>query len=272
MEALVSVEWLNDHLHDENLVILYALLKGNRGELNQSLIPGSRCFDIKHLFSDTSSQFPNTFPLPEQFEAEAQKLGINKESKIVVYDHKGIYESPRVWWLFKAMGHEGIAVLDGGLPEWNKNAFDTSNFEAYSGIEGNFKSTLKNSKIKYFDQMEAILSSDQYCVLDARSAGRFDGSAPEPRKGLKSGHMEGARSLPYTEVLENGKYKAPEDLKKVFAKYNLGGKELVFTCGSGITACVILLASELISENRKSVYDGSWTEWALVKGLTEEVN
>jgi thiosulfate/3-mercaptopyruvate sulfurtransferase len=257
---IVTASWLQGHLNDSNLVILEARLDQNQSDQNQSLqIKGARLFDIKNNFSDTSNPLPNTFPSAEQFTAECQKLGINKNSLIVVYDSLGIYSSPRAWWMFKTMGHSEVYVLDGGLPEWVKEGFPVETPQSNTIFpKGDFVANFQPNFIKSKVQILENILSQKEVLIDARSSDRFYAIQEEPRSGMRSGHIPGSINVPYTELLRDGKYKAPEGLKEIL---NLGDKPLVFTCGSGITACIVLLASELISDNPKAVYDGSWTEW-----------
>lgn len=267
LNPIVSTSWLNENLEDPDLIVLYALLKGDKSELEVPLIPGTRCFDIKNAFSDTESEFPNTVPSPEQFEREARKLGINKNSKIVVYDHKGIYEAPRVWWLFKTMGHEQIVVLDGGLPAWKQEGFEVDTYALSTADEGDFIANYDSGNVCSIADTNKALSMDNMQVLDARSLGRFSGTAPEPREGLSSGHMPGSVSLPYTEVLDDGKFRPVAELKAIFESKKIANQNLIFSCGSGITACIILLAAEIALGNESAVFDGSWTEWAMTEGM-----
>lgn len=256
---IVSSSWLNSNLQDPNLILLDASQPVN----TEVKIEGTRTFDIKNVFSDTSSDLPNTFPDAKEFEKECQQLGINSSSKIVVYDSKGIFSSPRVWWMFKTMGYQNIAVLDGGLPEWVAQGHETVESKATQSERGNFKPYFNHKMITNCHFVESNIESQQSILIDARSAGRFNGTTPEPRAGLRGGHIPNSINLPYTEVLENGKFKSPTVLKKIFDNLNIKEQPLVFTCGSGITACIILLASEMANiKNEKSVYDGSWTEWA----------
>ena len=262
ISTIVSTEWLYEHCEDQNLIILYASLKGDQDELKSLHIPGAIFFDIKNKFSDVSSSLPNTVPDPQKFEEECQLLGINNDSMIVVYDMHGIYASPRVWWLFKTMGHDNIAVLDGGLPSWIHDGFDVVPYMEKKMNTGDFVAKYKDDNVKSIDQTAVSLTNNTAVVLDARSGGRFKGTAPEPRAELSSGHMPGACSLPYTEVLKDGLFKTKEELQILFKELDLGNSPLIFSCGSGITACIILLASEIAIDNPKSVFDGSWTEWA----------
>jgi len=259
---IVSTSWLQEHLNDSNLIILEARLDQNQSNLeNQSpdlQIKGARLFDIKNNFSDTSNPLPNTFPSEEQFTAESQKLGISKNSTIVVYDTLGIYSSPRAWWMFKAMGHSNVFVLDGGLPEWIKEGHSTEIQEQRTYTKGDFEAKLQPELIKNKEQILENITSKKAVLMDARSSDRFHATLEEPRAGLRSGHIPSSINVPFTELQQDGKFKPAEELKKIL---NLNDKPLLFTCGSGITACIVLLACELISDNPKAVYDGSWTEW-----------
>jgi thiosulfate/3-mercaptopyruvate sulfurtransferase len=259
---IVSTSWLHEHLNDSNLIILEARLDQNQSNLedkNPELqIKGARLFDIKNNFSDTSNPLPNTFPSTEQFTAESQKLGINKNSTIVVYDTLGIYSSPRVWWMFKAMGHQNVFVLDGGLPEWVKEGYPTENRQETNYPKGDFEAKFQPELIKNKEQILENITTKKAVLMDARSEDRFHATHEEPRAGLRSGHIPGSINIPFTELQKDGKYKSTAELEKIL---NLNDQPLFFTCGSGITACIVLLACELISDNPKAVYDGSWTEW-----------
>ena len=268
MNNLVSTPWLLDHLGDPDLIILDASMAVVPDYENQ-IILGAQKVDIKKDFSDQTSEFPNTFPTAKQFEEAARSLGINNDSRIVVYDNKGVYSSARVWWMFRTAGHDAIAVLDGGLPDWVQNDFPTATTYAEPAEQGNIEIQLQASNIKLFQEVEANSKSPDFLVVDARSKGRFEGTAPEPRSGLQSGCIPHSVNLPFTAVLKEGKFKKPEELAQLFQQINPENKELVFSCGSGITACIILFARELVKEKGLFVYDGSWTEWAEKQGLTK---
>tara|TARA_Y100000589_G_C27104173_1_gene609349 strand:- start:28 stop:852 length:825 start_codon:yes stop_codon:yes gene_type:complete len=271
MNEVVSVDWLDEHIKDENLILLDASFPkagGNESsELDNISIPGARFFDLKGSFSDTSSSFPNTMPSEEQFERECKKLGINQDSILIVFDNKGIYSSPRIWWMFKIMGHDKVSVLDGGLPEWVKKGFGTCRREIKIYEPGNFKAHFHTKFVKRYEDMLNNIISDTFTVVDARSEGRFNGTEKEPRASLKSGNIPNSVNIPFTEVLENGKFKSASQLKKIFDTKCSGSKDLIFTCGSGLTACIILMASELAYKKSRFVYDGSWTEWAEKQNL-----
>jgi thiosulfate/3-mercaptopyruvate sulfurtransferase len=262
IKPIVSATWLQDHLNDSGLIILDARLDHNQSGLDsqhQDLqIKGARLFDIKNNFSDSNNPLPNTFPSQEKFTVECQKLGINKNSTIVVYDTLGIYSSPRAWWMFKAMGHSNVFVLEGGLPEWIKEGHPTEIRQEILHSIGDFEAKLQPNLIKNKEQILENIKTKEAVLMDARSQDRFYATHEEPRAGLRSGHIPGSINMPYTELLKDGKYKSAEELTEIL---KLNDQPLLFTCGSGITACIVLLACELISDNPKAIYDGSWTEW-----------
>ena len=265
---IVTSQWLKDNFNNPNLIILDASQDSNKAGLVSDVtsiqIKNARSINLK-AFSDSNSRFPNTFPSIQQFETECQKLGINNSSIIVVYDNLGIYTSPRVWWMFKTMGHQHIAVLDGGLPDWANNGFETETITKKDYKTGAFKATLNPEMIKDFKFIKDNTITQNSLLIDARSSGRFKGLAPEPRKELKSGHIPNSINIPFEDVLDNGKLKSKNELNSIFKSLKTENRPLVFSCGSGITACIVLLASEQILNNKTSVYDGSWTEWATLE-------
>jgi len=275
-KEIVSVEWLKNNLTKDNIILLDASPESTAGGKVSSFsglhIPGSRIFDIKAHFTNTASKFPNTVPSAAQFEQACQALGINADSEIVVYDNFGIYTSPRVWWLFKVMGHENVRVLDGGLPEWINQGHETTQKpdlkQAYQ--PGNFKSQFHEKYlIRYEDVLENI-EANKFLVVDARPEGRFAGTAPEPRKHLKSGNIPNSVNIPYKTLLENGKFKTEQEIREIFSEKIDKPTELVFSCGSGMTACILILASTMAFQKSKYLYDGSWTEYAELQNLTKQ--
>lgn len=273
MQDIVTAEWLSQNLNKQDLILLDASLEatvdGKPSAFSNLSIPDARFFDLKVAFSDAASPFPNTIPPPAVFEQEARNLGINKDSKIVVFDNMGIYSSPRVWWMFKTMGHEEIAVLDGGLPDWVNSGKPVVSKTEHVYQQGDFVAHFQKEYLKTYEEIEQNVDNPAFQIVDARSKGRFDGTAKEPRQHLKSGHIPNSVNIPYQEVLKNGKFKSVAELKRIFQETCDSDKEQVFSCGSGLTACIIMLAGEISYKRSKMVYDGSWTEWAELQNLKE---
>ncbi len=263
---LVSVQWLHDNLTHPDIVILDASMHkvtATSEDKIQDQVPNARFFDIKHVFSNTSDPFPNAVPSQSQFIEEARNLGIHKNSAIVVYDDKGIYSCVRAYYLFKAFGHDNVAVLDGGLPEWKANGFATEakNKKELAYQTGNFSGNYNSDYFKFFKDMELVSNSDAHLILDARASNRFQGLVDEPREGLRAGNIPNSKNLPFGDLLNGNCMKSIEELKAEFRKFNIEEKELVLSCGSGITACILALGAEMIGHQKISVYDGSWTEY-----------
>jgi len=261
---IVSTDWLHEHLHATNLVILNGTIPKvvdtfSQGEIQQ--IPNARFFDIKKVFSVLNAPFPNTMLDVKAFTQEAQKLGINQDSAIIVYDELGIYSSARVWYMFKAMGFENIAVLDGGFPLWKKGKYPVATKKSFTGIYGDFQGKDRLSLFRNYTEMLQEVENKSSLILDARSEARFTGKVPEPRASLRSGQIPTSKNLPYTELLEHNQFKSKAELKAIFESFLLKEKQVIFSCGSGITACILALAAEYIGYSNYAVYDGSWTEW-----------
>lgn len=268
--TLVSVSWLKEHLNDENLIVLDATIPkvtAVEEQVEAQQIPGARFLDLKTKFSDGSARFPNTLPSTAQFNQEAQNLGINTNSVIVVYDQYGFYSSARAWWLFKAFGHEQVAVLDGGLPEWKEAGFPLVEQQESNYKQGNFSGTLNSTFFQFFTGIETLKNNPEFLILDARSRDRFYGLLPEPHEGLRSGHIPNSANLPFQQLLVGNTMKSPAALKRVFQTFNPHSKPMVFSCGSGVTACILALGAELAGYTNLSVYDGSWTEYGTLTTL-----
>ena len=262
MKNVVSANWLKDNIEDSHLVILDTSIHLNT-KVNNLTIKGARFFDLKNTFVNQNSELPNTIPTLESFEFEAQKLGLNKNSKIVVFDSSGVYSSPRAWWLFKLMGYNQVFVLDGGLPEWIKNGFDTEERnENFQYPYGNFKINYQPKLCRSFNEIKKNIELKKEILIDARSHNRFYGLTPEPRINLRGGHIPSSINIPFESVLSHNKFKSENELKIIFNQFDLKGKSLIFSCGSGITACIVYLACETVLNNDKAIYDGSWSEWA----------
>jgi thiosulfate/3-mercaptopyruvate sulfurtransferase len=266
MKELVSIEWLKKNLNKKDLILLDSSLAktvdGKNSEFEDLTIPSAKYFDLKANFSDRNSPLPNTMPSKEQFERECRKLGISQSSEIVIFDNLGIYSSPRVWWMFKTMGHDKVSVLDGGLKEWIKKGQPTEIRTHKTYEEGNFKACLRGNYIVKYADIKRNIEEQCFIIIDARSEGRYNGTEQEPRKELKSGHIKGSINIPFNDVLIDGKFKSKQELKNIFDNKCDINDKLVFSCGSGLTACIVLLACELAFKKSEFVYDGSWTEWA----------
>jgi len=231
-------------------------------------ITGALRFDYDKEVCDKETSLPHMMPDAESFTEEVRKLGINQDSAILIYDNVGVYASPRAWWMFKAMGHDNVAVLDGGSVEWFQSGLEmTDNLRSISATEGDF---IAGKRDNYFCDTMTIyqfLNDPSYTIVDARSEGRFYGRDPEPRANLRSGHIPGSTSLPFQKVLNEIRMKPVEELIQVFKEIAGPEQFVVSTCGSGLSACVLTLAAELIGYQKLSVYDGSWCEWGLSSKL-----
>ena len=262
---LVSVDWLYENIGDENLMILDASMDkvlGKEPIVYDSFycIPNAQKCDIENNFHNVSSAQPNTMPTVEQFTFEVQKLGVNANSVVIIYDNQGIYSAPRAWWMFKSMGHKNVYVLDGGLPEWRDKGYVTAEYYS-SKSKGDFvgdfiAGTVCNSKtvLQAIDEKGII-------VVDARANARFVGTAAEPYTGLRSGHIPKSVNIPFLDLLRGCRFKAQEDIRDIFLQQGALDKKLICSCGSGITACAVILAASIIDTEDLCLYDGSWSEW-----------
>jgi thiosulfate/3-mercaptopyruvate sulfurtransferase len=266
--ALVNTAWVADHLDDAQVRIVdgswHLPPTGRNGheEYREVHIPGAVYFDIDAI-SDPDSALPHMMPTAEAFAAAVGDLGIANDHRVIVYDSEGLFSAPRVWWMFRAFGHDDVAVMTGGFRAWqNEERPVTDELPAPSPAE--FKARLNQDMVRSLDQMRANLDSGAELVLDARAPGRFAGTEPEIRPGVRSGHIPGAGNLPYTEIVdaETGAFVPSGDLRNAFdATGATGSQPITTTCGSGITACILGLGLHLIGRDTWAVYDGSWTEW-----------
>jgi len=267
MDPVVSTAWLSDRLRAPGVRVvdgswhMPAENRSGREEYLQAHIPGAVFFDIDEI-ADRSTDLPHMLPSPEQFARAAGELGLSRDLDIVVYDTFGIRSAARVWWTLRAMGYAKVHVLDGGLRKWMAEGRPIEAGVVYPPkveVEPMFDGEL----VRDVEQVKAIIESGSARMVDARSAARFAGDAPEPRAGLRSGHMPGAASLPWEQVVAaDGTLLAAADLKAVFKAAGVDLRTpIVATCGSGVTASVLALAHPRLGLERTAVYDGSWTEW-----------
>ncbi|ARF62714.1 sulfurtransferase [Streptomyces violaceoruber] len=228
-------------------------------------IPGARPFDLDGELSDHTSAVPHTMPDARRFTEALRALGVHDTDTVVVYDAQGVYSSARAWWMLRAMGFDRVAVLDGGLPAWIAAGHPVQRSPAaYDGPPGTFTARPRQGLIVDADTVAAALADPAAAVLDARSAGRYAGTAPEPRPGLRGGHMPGAAGLPFGELQRDGGAMRPaHELRTAFEAAAEGRERLYFSCGSGVTACVLALGATLAGYDDLAVYDGSWSEWGL---------
>ncbi len=267
MPVLVSPQWLSDNQHQ--VVILDATLPpvgvkpapDTHSSYLEQHIPGAVFFNIDAL-SDATSGLPHTLPTAEAFAAAMQQLGIPSDSALVVYEQGPVFSAPRARWMLMTMGASDVSILDGGLQAWLTDGLPTESGPVHRE-QATFNATLDSAAIEAYEDLQQTLASKGQ-VLDARSSGRFSGTAPEPRPGLSSGHMPGATSIPYTDLTTGDRMKPAADLQQLFDERQIDlYSPLTATCGSGVTAAVVLLAAELAgAQGDLSLYDGSWAEYA----------
>jgi thiosulfate/3-mercaptopyruvate sulfurtransferase len=270
-EALVSTEWLAANLDHVRVLDgtyhLPAAKRDPRAEYLAQHIPGAGFFDIDGI-ADDSTDLPHMIPAPAVFETEMRKRGISKNTRVVVYDVYGWQSAARVWWSLRVFGHNNVALLDGGLPKWlvEDRAVEAG---AVSPPPGDFTAKVRPELVRSKAQMIANLASKAEQVLDARAAGRFEGTAPEPRPGLRGGHIPGSRNLPMGDLVDPGtkQLKSAQELAKLYKDAGIDvSRPIATTCGSGVTACGLAFGLYLLGVERVAVYDGSWSEWGLPGG------
>ena len=268
--SLVSVSWLEKAMQNEGKLIVVdaswhmpATQRDGEQEWQNKRIPGARFFDFDRRICDHDASLPHMMPDAALFSCEAQRLGINQDSLVVVYDSYGIQTSPRAWWMLKAMGLANCAILDGGLPAWEAAglALDTDPVADGAQPSGNFEASMHSSMISDAHEVLLATAAPDVRILDARSADRFYGRAPEPRPGLRGGHMPGAYSLPFDQLTQNGHMRPVPELQSALFTLAPKNSRLIATCGSGVTSCVIAFAAHLAGYRDISIYDGSWAEW-----------
>tara|TARA_Y100000589_G_scaffold22816_1_gene18979 strand:- start:995 stop:1855 length:861 start_codon:yes stop_codon:yes gene_type:complete len=269
-EALVSTEWLADHLQAPDVRVVDATwYLPNDGRLgidtfNEGHIPGAVFFDIDEI-ADTGSDLPHMLPSPEKFSSRVRKLGLGDGLRIVVYDANGGFMAAcRVWWMFRAFGHDNVAVLNGGLPKWLAEERPLSD-HPIQVQERHFTARHNNFLVRNVDQLIANLDTHKEQVIDVRSPGRFAGTEAEPRAGLRSGHIPDAINVPIPLIMDPTNYFAFRSSAEIQNNLDTAGldpkRPLVASCGSGVTACVVGLGLYLIGQKEVAIYDGSWTEW-----------
>ena len=262
----VTTQWLAEHLSDSGLVVVdgsWHMPNSTRNAQAEYLaghIPGAVFFDIDGI-ADTSTDLPHMLPSPAEFARAVGALGISEDSTIVVYDEVGMFTAPRVWWTFRTFGAKNVLILEGGGPKWRAERRPTE-----TGLvkrnRAAFNTDFDPRAVADFDLVKARSKDGTVQILDARPAPRFHGEAPEPRPGLKSGHIPGSLNVPVGLLTENGAMKSSDTLQTLFAERGVDlGKPIITSCGSGVTAVVLALALEQAGAKQIAVYDGSWSEW-----------
>lgn len=271
MDNLVSTEWLAAELGKPDLVVLDCTTylpteKGNAPDgFRSAHLPGARLFNIDRI-ADPHTDLPHMVPTPAHFAKMIGALGVSNDTRVVFYDQHGLRASPRGWWMMRLFGHERAAVLDGGLPKWQREGRPVETGDAPDATPATFIPDMVAKRLAGIGDIKRIVrqGGGEALILDARSKARFDGTAPEPRAGLPSGHMPGAASLPAADLVNpDGTMKDVATLKALFAARGADGERpIVTSCGSGVTATVLTLGALRAGLPEPSVYDGSWTEWA----------
>ncbi|MFB9136745.1 sulfurtransferase [Vibrio olivae] len=264
--TLVTAEWLADNMETPNLVILDTSIEfqipAEPTKDTTNIIPNARRFDYDHVFCDKNASYPHMMPSEQEFNLHAQELGLNQNSIIVVYDNSGTFASPRAWWMLKAMGHESVYILNGGLSDWKEKGYPLSDQYQTVTQRGDFCGSLNPNHFLTAEQVADQIDNANSLTVDARNQARFAGTTPEPREGLRSGHIPQSVCMPFAQLMDGAKIKPVDALKPILeGVLDKGQQQTIFSCGSGVTACIVLLAAHLCGYRNLAVYDGSWTEW-----------
>jgi thiosulfate/3-mercaptopyruvate sulfurtransferase len=269
---LVSTDWVAEHLRDPGLVVVdgsWYLPAENRDGFEEYLaahIPGAVFFDIDEI-ADHSRGLPHMLPPPHVFELHMARLGISNKSKIVVYDGAGLFSAPRVWWTFRIFGIKDVFILDGGFPKWRA---EKEPIEAgmVTREPSHFRAEINEGMVADVERVKKTLVDRSAQVVDSRSAERFRGEAPEPRPGVRPGHMPGSLNLPSSKLVDNGALASPQKITAAVSEAGIDPSQPVITsCGSGVSAAILWLALDSIGKEPQALYDGSWSEW----GANEEL-
>ena len=275
-KTLVSTDWLAQHLRDPDLRVLDAswFLPGSgrdaKAEYQAGHIPGARFFDIDEI-ADLRSELAHMAPPPEKFISRMRAMGVGDGHQVVVYDGLGLFSAARVWWTFRLMGKNDVAVLDGGFPKWQAEGHEVEDMPPIVR-DRHMTVSRQNQLVKDVTQVAHAAKLGEAEIIDARSAARFRGEVPEPRQGLRAGHIPGSTNLPFAEMLNpDGTMKPPAVLKAAIEAIGVDlTKPAITTCGSGVTAAILNLALERIGHRNHALYDGSWSEWGMYDDLRVE--
>jgi thiosulfate/3-mercaptopyruvate sulfurtransferase len=268
MGPLVNTDWLDAEIHRPDLVVFDATKylpnedKDGLAEFRRAHIPGARYFDIDQI-ADPDTDLPHMVPTPGRFAGLIGQLGVSNASRIVFYDQKGLASAARGWWLMGLFGHDNVAVLDGGLPKWQREGRQIETGDSPPPRPAAYRPDYRAAKLRGIGDVLGNVKAQTELVLDARAAGRFTGEVPEPRAGMRSGHIPGSASLPYTDLLNaDGTFRSADAVRARLAQAGVdGSRPVVTSCGSGVTACILTLGLRIAGLPEGAVYDGSWTEW-----------
>ncbi|MEL0640124.1 sulfurtransferase [Pseudoalteromonas aliena] len=270
MKNLITCQQLHNRLNNRSLVVFDAgmLHPGVLGIYSpQAMLPNAKRFDIKNELADSSNPLPSTVCSEQQFTHVMQNAGVNNDSFIVVYEDGGLFSAARAWWMLKAMGHQNVKVLSGGLKKWLECGYATQQGYSKSLDKGDFTASYNCEYFINSQQVFDAIDEPNTVLLDARAYKRFTGEESEPRKGMRSGHIPNSRSLPFMDLLNKGEAKPLTEIKAILGDVVDDAQQLQFSCGSGITACVLALFATECGYSNLSVYDGSWSEWGASDSL-----
>lgn len=272
-KTLVSTDWLEAHLKDPDLRILDGswflptMNRDARAGYDAAHIPGARFFDIDEI-ADSRSELPHMAPPVEKFVSRMRAMGVGDGHQVVVYDQMGVFSAPRVWWTFRLMGKMDIAVLDGGLPKWIAEGHETEDLPPMVR-DRHITVQRQAGLVKDVTQVAHASKLRDHEIIDARAHGRFIGVDPEPRPGLRQGHIPGSKNVPWMDLLTpENTMKSPDELRALFTAAGVDlTKPAICTCGSGVNAAMLTLALEIIGHRDHALYDGAWAEWGMFNDL-----
>lgn len=272
----VTPKWLHDHLSDPNLIVLDASSPPPTAPYDcrqrwlEEHIPTAQFFNQDEV-ADTSIDLPHMLPDADTFSHAVGKMGIGNDSQVVIYAQNNLFSAPRAWWTFTTMGHKNVKILAGGIDAWKAAGFTTESGEVTPPPAQNYAANRHDTNVLNQTQVLELVKQGQVQIIDARAAARFLAQAPEPRPGLRMGHIPNSKNMPWDFLVENGEFKSPEQLKALFAEQGIDiHAPSVTTCGSGMTAAVVLMALTLLGNTHVRLYDGSWAEWGQDNGLPIE--
>lgn len=274
---IVDTDWLADHLDAPDLLVFDASWhlptagRDAKAEYLKGHVPGALFFDIDDLCNEKSS-LPHMLPSTVKFASRMKKMGVGDGVRVVVYDTVGMFSAPRAWWMLRAMGHDDVAVLDGGLKKWNSEGRPIEDGPPRKRPECHYTPLMNASLVRDVDDVKKVVAANSVQIVDARPAARFAGTEPEPRPGVRSGHIPGARNVPSQSLInDDGTLKDRSELAKIFAAAGVDPSlPTITTCGSGVTACIASLALAVLGQTNAPVYDGSWAEWGADESLPIE--